>query len=411
MLLDTAIGAHYLGENVVSVVNLMMPIEESFFALSLLLGMGACTAAAFEYGKGNLQEVRNHFSSAIISAFTVFVLLAASLLLFRGRVVNILCGDSYLQAYTLSYIKVALLWFVYGNLVSVVLQFVSMTGKPHLSMYGSIAFCVSKAVLNYLFLGFWGFGIEGLGYSSIIASSVTVVVVLPYLLKSPLGFVKCTLRQLARYISSNIHFGKGLITGEISYIAFVFVMNFLVLRYLGEKALFFWSVVIMIFIVCDYASAASQETCLSLGGRLIGEGKPNSYSFVFRRSMLFTSIWTGVCLISILLLPEKTLPFIGAADAQNYSFLLPVVAMTIPVTIGLNLTNLYLVRLISVNKVELYTILLALLYLSVPLVFFTSHFIVPGKEWWSFIALIPLQLALVTVARVPFCSSRVSVQK
>lgn len=395
-VVDTAVGGHLLGENVVSAVNLVLPIEEVFYGLSLLFGMGACAAASFAFGKGDTKQVRRHFTAAMFSSAAAFLVLAMLLLLMRDRVVDFLCGDSSLRDYTYRYLMSVTPWFVTGNLVGIILQFVAMTGKPHLAMYGSAAYCVSNALFDYLLAGVSGYGIEGLGYSSLISSFVALLFVFPYLLNSPLRFIPSPGRQMMSDIRSNVHCGGGLMTGEISYILFSFIMNTLTLKYLGEKGLFCWSVVVMIFLTCDFASAASQETCLSLGGRYMGAGRPDCSDIVFRKSMVFTVIWIVLCMALTFALPEHLLPLFGATDPSDYSMLNSVLALTLPVTIGLNLTNLGIVRLVIKKRVGLFTILVAVLYLSVPLFFFIFHQLFPGHEWWGVTALIPLQLILTT---------------
>jgi len=393
-VVDTAVGGYLLGDNVVSAVNLVRPIEEVFYGLSLLLGMGGCTAASFAFGNRDAKQVRSHFTAAILSAATVFVSLAMFLLLMRDRVVDFLCGDSYLWDYTNRYLVSVTPWFVFGNLIGIVNQFVAMTGKPHLSMYASIAYFASNAAFDYLLVGVFGYGIGGLGCSSLISSLVGLLILLPYWLKSPLRFIHNPIRQMMRNIRSNVHYGVGLMTGEISYILFIFLMNTLTLKYLGEKGLFCWSVVVMIFLVCDFASAASQETCLSLGGRYIGAGRPDFANIVFRRSTAFTAAWTVLCAGLTLALPGHLLPLLGAADSSDHHMLVTVIALTVPVTVGLNLVTLHIARLIIENRVKRFTVLVTVLYLSVPLFFFMFHCILPGQEWWGIMALIPLQLIL-----------------
>lgn len=407
-MMDAAIGGYYLGENVVSSINLVLPIEEIFYSLTLLLGLGACTAAAKAFGEGETERVRKHFTAALVSALTLFCTLAAVLFIMRESVLDILCGESYLREETGRYLISILLWFIISNVDTIMCEFVAMTGKPVLVAYCTLAYFCTKLLINWLFVGIFSFGIEGLGYASLISSLITLAILLSYCLseKSPLRFIRSSFRQIASFTRTNIHYGKGLMAVEVSYILFSFAMNTLVLRYMGEKGFFCWSIVMMLFLVGDFAAAAAQETCLSLGGKYLGAGEEKNISIIFGRSMLFSALWIFLSFALVYVLPDFVLPLLGAPDHSNYAMLQSVIAMTITVTAGINLINLYLVRLVLQDHIRLFTRLIILLYLSVPLFFIVAHYVIPGHEWWGIVALAPIQAAVVAVSWRGFRSFR-----
>jgi len=96
---------------------------------------------------------------------------------------------------------------------------------------------------------------------------------------------------------------------------------------------------------------------------------------------------------------SSLLSLLGASDAVINSNLTAIIALTIPVTFGINIANIYLVRLIQNGGVKQYLLLSSLLYLSVPLIFWCFNLIAPNYEWYSFIALIPIQLGLLYTAK------------
>lgn len=401
MIVDAIIGGSLLGADVVSVVDLVIPVNEVLYAVSLLLGMGACTAASVAFGRNDIDAVRRHFTAAIVSASFVFALMAASIYFGRNTLVDLLCGDSYLKDYTLRYLTAMVPFFAISGLALILKTFTSMTGRPQLVMYCALILFVINISCNFLFIKVAGLGIESLAYSSTISIIAAILFLLPNYLNKNCAFrmTRCPLRQLLHTTKQNMHYGVGLLTGDVAYIIFSFVMNIIVLRCMGEQNLFCWSVVMMLFLTCDYAAAAAQETSLFLGGRFIGSGQNENVRLIYRRSLNFAVIWMVLCLLIVFILPYKILPLLGASDAVINSNLTTIIALTIPVTFGINIANIYLVRLIQNGGVKQYLLLSSLLYLSVPLIFWCFNLIVPNHEWYSFIALIPIQLGLLFTAK------------
>lgn len=397
MLMDAVIGGSLLGSDVVSAIDLVIPVNEVLYAVSLLLGMGACTAASVAFGRNDTDAVRRHFTAAIVSASFVFALMAASIYFGRNTLVDWLCGDSYLKDYTLRYLTAMVPYFAISGLAMTLKIFTSMTGRPQLVMYCALVLFAINIGCNFLFIKVFELGIESLAYSSTISIIAAILFLLPNYLNKNCAFrmTRCSMRQLLKTTKQNMRYGIGLLTADVAYIIFSFAMNAMVLRYMGEQNLFYWSVVMMLFLTCNYANAAAQETCLSLGGRYIGAGQNEDARLIYRRSLNFTIIWGTLCLVLVFIMPYRILPLFGASDAVINSTLTTIIALAIPVTFGINIVNIYLVRLLQNGGIKHYLLLSSLLYLTVPFVFWCIHLIASGHEWYSFIALIPIQLGLI----------------
>lgn len=369
MVADAAVGGNLLGKDTVSAVDLVMPVYDLFYALVMMLGMGGCTVASMCLGRGDVAAVRRHFTAAVGSSLLVMVLLCAGILLFQDRMVKFLCGDFYLCGLTRDYLVAMLPFFVLAGLSIIFMIFTSMAGRPMLMMCCAVVqFCVN-VTCNLLLIKVAGMGIEALAYSSAFSCLVTLLILLPSYLSDncPFRMVRCSFVELARVLGGNVRYGAGFFVVSVAYAVMVYSMNSLVLGHSGEKGLFFWSVVLIIYLTGDYASASAQETSLMLGGRLLGAGRKADARMVYNRSLLFALGWISLILTAVFAFPRLTLPLFGAAESEVYPELLRVIAWSAPFMVGMILGNLLLVRLVQRGKVILYMVLSSLMYLSVPL--------------------------------------------
>lgn len=404
MVVDAAIGGNLLGNYVISVVNLVTPIDELFYALSLLLGAGAGTIASVMRGKGETLQVRRHFTVAILSYVVVAICFGCALYISGNQITILLCGESSLVSHTHTYLVSLIPFFIFSGVLYILKVFTAIEGKPQLVMYCSLAQFAVNVLFNVTLIKFAGLGIEALAYSSILSTLVGITLLIPNYLKSDCIFraVKCSKCQFFQTLRTNVSYGGGFLSVDVAYIIMYFSMNYLVLHYMGERGLFCWSVVMMIMLTCNYAVNASVETSLLLGGKYIGAKNFSAARLINRRSVLFAVAFISILFLLIFTIPDKALTVIGASDIEAYPQLVPFIALVVPFVLGTNILNVFLARLISNGAVILFSVLESVMYLCTPLMFFMFHIVASGYEKYSFLALIPIYVVIFIVTRFKY---------
>ncbi len=401
MVVDAAVGGNLLGADAVSVVELVMPVYELFYALTMLFGMGACTLASLALGRGDAAAVRRHFTGAAVSSLAAMLLLGAAISVFSCPLTEFLCGNSGLRGLTQRYLFAMVPYFIVAGELVIGIMFTAMSGRPVLVMCSALGQFAVNLSCNLLLIKGFGLGIEALAYSSLLSATAGVVILLSaYCHKDcPFRIMKCSLARLLGTIGGNIRYGSGFIAVTLAYMIMAYAMNRLVLAFQGENALFFWSVVMMIYLTGDYAFLAAGETSLMLGGRCLGAGDEAGAKMVYDRSLCFALAWIGAILVAVFVFPRLILPWFGAADAAGYHELIPVVMLAIPFIVGTSTTSLCLVRLVPKGKIGLYSMLSVVLFLAVPGLFGLFYLLRPGGEKYAFLALLPVQMLIILRAR------------
>lgn len=404
MVVDAAIGGNLLGSYVVSVVNLVAPIDELFYALALLCGAGAGTIASVMRGKGNVLQIRRHFTVAILSYVVVALCFGCALYLAGGQITNLLCGESSLLVHTRTYLVSLIPFFLIGGLLRILRMFTAVEGKPVLVMCCSLVQFAVNVIFNVVLIKFAGLGIEALAYSSILSTLVGIAILIPNYLKSDCIFraVKCSKSQFFQTMRTNLSYGGSFLSLDVAYIIMYFLMNSLALQYMGESGLFCWSVVMMIILTCNYAVNASVETSLLLGGKYIGAKNYSVAEVINRRSLLFVVLFILVLFLLVFTLPEKSLAVLGISNIEAYPQLIPFIALVVPFVLGTNMLNVFLARLLSNGEVLLFAVLGAVMYLCVPLMFVFFHIVASGYEKYSFLTLIPIYLVIFFIIRFKY---------
>jgi len=401
MMVDAAVGSHFLGPQIVAVVDLAMPITEIFYSITLLLGTGASLVASIEHGRGDSRKVSLHFTTAILSAALCLAFGVFMIYLFRHPILQWIAGESSLREDAYRYLMTLLPWFVTDNVLMIFRDFTILTGKPSLVMRCAVVQFLVNLSCNALFLGVLGFGVEGLAYSSLIGTLVNLLLLLPNYLRADSRFhlIRCSWEEAIHTLRTNIRFGSGFIGTDLTYIVFSLTMNALILRWMGEESLVQWSVIVMSFLTVNIASNAGFETCISLGGKYIGENQMPTAIRISRHASLDVTVWAVVLYMASFLFPSYVLPLFGASDPSAHQKLLPLLILAIPFVVMNNVLKLSFIPLLQQGQVGYFFLSLSLIYLQLPLFLALFHVFLPGCEWWSMLAMLPLQLVYLLLTR------------
>jgi len=375
LLIDAAIGASLLGKDVVSVVDLVMPVSELFFTVTLLFGVGADTLASIAYGRGDYAAVRRHFTVAVISEIVVLGVLAIVIYSFIRPITGLLCASSTLYDHTLEYLSVIVIFSLFDEVFRIVRIFTAMTGRPQLVMTSALVQMFVNVLSDWFFVAVCGMGIKGLAMASLVSTLSGGAVLLPLALNRdcPFKFVSMNIREAFKTLKANLSPGFGYMASDIIYIFFYFSMNAFVLRVLGENALFCWSVVMMAFLTCNYARSAAQEACISLGGQSLGISDNNAYRQILRRCVLFVSSWAIIIYALLFAFPAFSFQFLGVVDVSTFRPYQLLLLLMSPFVIGNNVAVLRFIRYIQIGRNDRYLLYSTSLYLFVPFLFYLVY--------------------------------------
>lgn len=385
MQADAIIGGKFFGPDAISSVDLLIPVNELFYALALMFGNGANTIASIDMGKGDFHSVRRYFTAGLLLiAFTLGICLVLAFT-FRESIAMSLAGDGALYEYTCSYMSAMVFFSAINGLCLIFKLFTAMTGHVMLVMQSSLVQVASNILLDIILVKVCGMGIVGLAIASVISVTICLLVLLPCCLKkdSPFKPVRMIAGELSATVRTILSFGIGYLSVEAAYIVCLFTMNHMALIYLGNEGLYCWSVVIILFSFGYYSTAAGQETCISLGGRYLGASNITATRRIYRLSLLFVTIWILLTVVPVLVSPDTVLPLLGADTGETSARLKPVIYCAIPLVFGSNLLTLSFVRLIQTGKLVKYVLLTTAVYLVIPFLFFVAHWLFPSNEWYG----------------------------
>ena len=184
--------------------------------------------------QGNKEKANETFTNAtILTAFIAGIFLLIGIF-GSGFLIELLGADNTVFEIGKTYLQVILLFapmFMTNNLL---LCFIRNDGAPQLSMAAMIGGSLSNIILDYVFMFPLGMGIFGAAFATGLAPVVSILILLPFLLKkkNQFHFKKC---RLSRKLSLEI-FSSGLpsLITEVSSGIVMIIFNTIILNIAGN---------------------------------------------------------------------------------------------------------------------------------------------------------------------------------
>ncbi len=173
---DGVFVARWVNTDALSAINITMPMTYLASALGMMFGSGGNALIARKIGEGKEQEARQDFSLLMAVAFVFSVVLAILCFLFLDPLCRILGSDEALLVYCRQYmipVLISIPFAVFGMVFQ--LSFITV-GKAGLGAFLSVLGGVLNIVLDWLFMGVFGWGLAGAAIATSIGYAVPSVV-------------------------------------------------------------------------------------------------------------------------------------------------------------------------------------------------------------------------------------------
>ncbi len=258
MLLQTVITitdgyftGNYVGQNALAAINLGLPILYFYLGTGLCIGVGGSVISGRLLGENQRKKSSEVFSQTIATALLVCVVISVIIFLFFTPVLNILRADDNLSVYFTEYYRIMLFTYPLMVIGTIFGMFIRTDGKPQICMLVSISGCILNGILDYVFVGIMGFGIQGSAAASLVVQLLTVLAQMFYFMsqKSGIRFRKFT---FDRNINKRIIFnGFSEFIGEMASAISMFVYNYVLMKYAGAEGVAAFT--ILGFVVYGYS--------------------------------------------------------------------------------------------------------------------------------------------------------------
>ncbi|HBJ76487.1 MAG TPA: MATE family efflux transporter [Porphyromonadaceae bacterium] len=314
-MIDGIFVGRYIGSDALAAVNLFAPLWALMNGIGMMLGMGCSVVSSIHLAKGKKKAININLTQSMLFGFMISFLTALFINIFDEQTARFLGASDVLIPYLLLYQK-WVSWGIIGILlgqISVLL--IRLDGSPKYASVCSALPAIINAILDYVFLFHFHWGIEGIGIATCIGClSGTLLSLLYFLfLYKDIHFyrLKVSLKSLmlfVRNIGYQIKIGFPAFLNDIGATLCVFVGNIIYMHYLKEDGVAAYSTISYITILFFMMATGIVDTAQPIISYNYGTGNKLRIKKAFRVT-IFTSVIFGILSFLIVFLFKK--PLVG----------------------------------------------------------------------------------------------------
>lgn len=288
-LVDAIFVAYYLGSDALAAINIVFPLANFVYGIGIMFTTGGCAIVSIKLGEGKHQEAREKFTLISLACFLTGALLALLCFAFFKPILVFLGGEP--QIFQLCYdYGLPYVMFMPFLMSRVSWEyFIRADGRPGFSLVIAIVGGVSHLILDYLFLGVVGLGIEGAAWATVLGFILSFMVGIVYFFVKPnfLRFVRP--RWEPRFLLAACINGSSEMVNEISMGITTILFNLTLLRLVGVDGVAAFTILLyvqffLISLYLGYIGGASPMLSYNYGS-----GSHHNNRKIVRYTMLFVS--------------------------------------------------------------------------------------------------------------------------
>ena len=174
-IVDGIFISRYVGTLALSAVNMSYPINSLELAIGIMLGTGGSAVIAKTLGEGDKQTAKEDFTCIVVVSIIISLFFAVFGIIFIDEILTFL-GTSQAQfAYCKTYTTI-LLTFAPALFLQCIFQILFVTaGKPMLGLISTVAGGLGNMILDYIFMGHMGMGVEGAAIATVISYFIPAI--------------------------------------------------------------------------------------------------------------------------------------------------------------------------------------------------------------------------------------------
>lgn len=175
-IVDGIFVSRFSGSDALSSINIVYPVFNFVLAVGIMLATGGSALVGKKLGEGKKEEARENFTMLFAASIAISFCFVGVTLLFSRDICYFLGSDKALFADCKAYLCTLILFAPACMLQSFYQSFLVTAGKPHMGLGLIIGAGVTNAVLDYVFMAVFGWGVTGAALATGIGQMIPAVV-------------------------------------------------------------------------------------------------------------------------------------------------------------------------------------------------------------------------------------------
>lgn len=242
-IVDGFFIGNYVGKEGIAAVNLGLPILYVYLGVGIMLSVGGISIAGMALGAGDRKKSNDVFNQTVATTAIISVILSMLVIAFFRPIMGVIPMNVQVTGCFHQYYSIMIMAYPIMIVNTTFGMFVRGEGKPQLFMLINALTVVCNIILDYLFMRWFRFGIEGAAVASWISLFIGFLCMILFFLK------KSSVYKFHRFHFSKIVFRNTILNGSAEFIGqmsmsiSMFAYNWVIMRTVGVSGVAAFTIV------------------------------------------------------------------------------------------------------------------------------------------------------------------------
>ena len=235
-MIDGIFVGQFLGETAFAALNLAMPFVIINFSLADLIGVGSSVPISINLGRKEEEQANNIFTCACLMIVGTGVLIGGVLFACAPALISLMGAQGQFAEFAVQYLRVYALCSPLTTIVFAMDNYLRICGKIRSSMFLNILMSALSAVLEFLFLVIFKWGIWGAALATCLGMCICALIALTPFLRGTVQLRLCRPHFSVGMVKQIIACGSPEFLNNIAGRITSILINVLLVRLSGQMA-------------------------------------------------------------------------------------------------------------------------------------------------------------------------------
>lgn len=230
--------SNFVGKTAFAAVNLILPFLMGLSTLGFMIGTGGSALVSKTYGEGDKEKAQKLFSLFVYTTLILGAVIATVAFIFIRPIAMLLGAEGELLELCVLYGRISLISMPFFMLQLEFQSFFVAAEKPQLGLFVTITAGVTNMVLDAVFIGVLGFGIEGAALATATSEIIAGVFPLIYFSRKNTSVLRLTKTKFdGKALLKACTNGASELMSNLSMSVVNMLYNLQLIKYAGENGL------------------------------------------------------------------------------------------------------------------------------------------------------------------------------
>jgi len=394
LFVDGLIVSFLLGAGNLSAIQIVAPVATFVNLIYWMIGLGGSVLCSVAKAEFDSNKSNSYFTVAIMSLFSIGILIAVFGVAFSGSIAKFLCASqSALIPDVTSYFVFLIIGMPFLCYMMSLSYFIRADGIPTLPFRAILLANIINICFDVIYIKFFALGIGGAALASSTGFLMGSIFISYYFFKSErtLQFIKLKAGKFFNYLKEIVTSGFSSSSTQLYLTLKLFIINILLGIYIGKSGLVAFGICYNSLFILYIFLIGTAQTMSPIVSVYFKEEDYSGVSYVIHRSLKIVLVSSLALSALFIVYPQSLLMLYSVKNPADVPVVLNALRIFAISYVGTAITFLYTFYSQAIQKNQLSTIISLLEGLVFPIGFAVAlSFVFGGNGIWISFALAEL---------------------